>query len=158
MASLTQICLFQTIVNQLNTEINYVSPEVLDNILKKSIEDLVVILQGDFPWKAKLPDLPLADQNMLDSLLCQACKRGATMAAWWIWQRGGTMIPLSISSDTPLHVAARAGKWYTVEALVRHMGASLFLLDNDALETIPVKLWKTLLEVRHSQQISVHQL
>lgn len=125
----------------------------MDNILQKSIEELVVLLQGDQPWKAKLPDLPLADQDILDSLLCQACKRGATMAAWWVWQRGGTMIPLSTSSVTPLHVAVRAQKWNTVEALVRHMGANLFLPENGstALETIPAKLGKSLLEVSNLQ-------
>ncbi|XP_047469290.1 serine/threonine-protein phosphatase 6 regulatory ankyrin repeat subunit C-like isoform X2 [Penaeus chinensis] len=152
------VVITETIVNQLNTEINYVSSEALDNILKKPIEDLVVILQGDFPWKAKFPDLPLADQDLLDSLLCQACKRGATMAAWWIWQRGGTMIPLSISSVMPLHAAARAQQWHTVEALVRHMGASLFLPDNEgytSLENIPAKLKKTLLEDSLAQEHNI---
>ncbi|XP_063587411.1 serine/threonine-protein phosphatase 6 regulatory ankyrin repeat subunit C-like isoform X2 [Penaeus indicus] len=152
------VVITETIVNQLNTEIDYVSSEALDNILKKSIEDLVVMLQGDFPWKAKFPDLPLADQDLLDSLLYQACKRGATMTAWWIWQRGGTMIPLSTSSVMPLHAAAKAQKWHTVEALVRHMGASLFLPDNEgyiALENMPAKLRKMLLEDSLAQEHNI---
>lgn len=152
-----KVVVTETVVNQLKTEIDYVSSEVLDNILQKSIEELVVLLQGDQPWKAKLPDLPLADQDMLDALLCQACKRGATMAAWWVWQRGGTMIPLSTSSVTPLHVAVRAQKWNTVEALVRHMGANLFLPENGstALETIPAKLGKSLLEDSLAQEHNI---
>ncbi|XP_042885971.1 serine/threonine-protein phosphatase 6 regulatory ankyrin repeat subunit B-like isoform X2 [Penaeus japonicus] len=125
-----RVIITKAVENKLNAEIDFISSEPLDNILKKSIQELIIMLQGDRPLRAKFPDLPLADQDMLDSLLCRACEKGATMAAWWIWQRGGNIIPLTSSSTTSLHAAVEARQWNTVEALVRHMGANLFLPDN----------------------------
>ncbi|KAK8738041.1 hypothetical protein OTU49_004368 [Cherax quadricarinatus] len=92
------------------------------------MEYLLKQLQGPEAWRASWYSSERNHDN-LTRLLVRASYRGATLTAAFIQQRGGSVTSLTASGHTALHIALDAGHMQTVECLVRHMGANLFLCD-----------------------------
>ncbi|KAK7065844.1 hypothetical protein SK128_019704, partial [Halocaridina rubra] len=97
----------------------------IDKLLDQCIDRLVQDLQGEEPWKAKFRRLK---KFPLSQLFMAACKRGATITAWYIWRKGVSLFPPPGSEEcSPLEVALANGKYETAMRLVLDMNANPFL-------------------------------
>lgn len=108
-----------------------------DSRLQSEIDILLELLQGEKPWNAKVSVLE-DPSTILSRLLFRACASGATTLAWWIWHSGGSAVAQNEKGETALHGALDSGQLDTAVALVLHMGANLFLPDNEG--RLPVDL------------------
>ncbi|XP_047481034.1 uncharacterized protein LOC125033502 isoform X3 [Penaeus chinensis] len=124
----------RAVVHKLRFEKRLLDP---DSRLLPQINTLMELLQGEKPWNAKvsvLGDSP----TTLNRLLFRACASGATTLAWWIWHSGGSAVAQKTDGKTPLHGALDNGQHDTAAALALHMGANLFLPDNEG--RLPIDL------------------
>ncbi|XP_063612337.1 uncharacterized protein LOC134785836 [Penaeus indicus] len=124
----------RAVVHKLRFEKRLLDP---DSRLLPRIDTLMELLQGEKPWNAKvsvLGDSP----TTLNRLLFRACASGATTLAWRIWHSGGSAVAQNKEGKTPLHGALDKGQIDTAAALALHMGANLFLPDNEG--RLPIDL------------------
>ena len=117
----------QAMIHQLQAEMNFEPENEQEELLKNGINSIIRQLGEEHPENAKF--LPKLANVEINELLFTACRRGATVSAWWLWKEGGSFSRICSDGMTPLHAAMKEEHFQTAEAVVLHMGGNMFLPD-----------------------------